>query len=510
MYEIKDALEVRKMERKMMKNKCFKCLLVGLAGIAFSAVADRPNVVIILADDFGIGGVNAIVDSGGLIDTPNMDRLVANGISFTDASTPSSVCSPSRYGMLTGEYAWRTRLKWGVVAAAGFKNNEGNFDLLIDTETETIASYLKKAGYHTAHVGKWHLGYTNEDVLKTYVQQPLVPGPRNIGFDYHFAVPHNLGDVAKVYIENEGVYQLRSKKVKQYRGEFNKLYHGYDAPQRVAREVTQKITDKACDWMRDVSAASPEDPFFLYFAPVAVHSPIVSSVKNEGASKAGAYGDFIQDLDDSVGQIVDQLELLGKLENTLLIFTSDNGADFSPPQKPQGIAKAAGLKLNGDLRGDKHTIFQGGFIVPFIVHWPNEIKSARTSNRTISLVDIFSTIKELVPVKGGESTSCAPDSVSFASSIFSADADAVERGPFVTHSALGLYAVRHKQWKYIEGRFPESVPLGKRKNATNQAVPQLYDLNADPKEENNLFGTHPEVVSQLQGMLDSIRDREAK
>lgn len=282
-----------------------------------------PNIIFILADDFGYGSVNAYGADPDLVRTPYINRIAEKGMRFTNASTPASICTPTRYGFLTGQYSWRSPLKYGVTHPLG--------DLLPDPERSTVASWLKERGYHNAAVGKWHLG-----------------------FDYHFGVPQNHDDMLGVYIENDQIYGIRSDRVQSYsRSYYGARYLGCDAPQRINEEVMEVLTEKSINWLKKQSA---ETPFFLYFAPVAVHHPSTPSARMRGMSDCGPYGDFIQDLDLSVGRIIETLEYMNLLENTLIIFTSDNGGDIpgsNKPDAPEIQAQNFGLKINGNLRGDK-------------------------------------------------------------------------------------------------------------------------------------------------------------
>ena len=235
--------------------------IVLLAIIApMSIAANRPNIVMILADDLGYGSLNSYGADEAHIRTPNIDRLAQSGRRFTDASTPSSVCSPTRYGLLTGRYDWRTDKKHGVLNTTD--------PLHIDTSRLTIASLLKSAGYRTAAIGKWHLGYGIE---KADFTKELSPGPLEIGFDYHFAVPQNHGDASGVYVRNRKVVGLRSERtISAGKSPYGRDFYGIDAPQRVDENVMDELTTEAVDWLDQQRA---DTPFFLYFAPVAIHFP---------------------------------------------------------------------------------------------------------------------------------------------------------------------------------------------------------------------------------------------
>ncbi len=470
-------------------SKLFLCILIPFCVSNFLLAQSKPNIVVILADDFGSGSPNCYGSSIEHVRTPNMDLLAKQGMRFTNASTPSSLCSPTRYAFLTGRYAWRGKLKYGVLQPP-----EGA--LLIEPELLTLPEYLQQQGYATAHVGKWHLGYTNMENVEDLSAQPLVPGPRSLGFDYHFAVPNQIDWLPKVYIENESIWGLRSKGKKPYGKSFYKgqAYHGYDAPQRVTTEVTQDLSNAARNWIFKNVRETPEKPFFLYFAPIAVHHPISPSEKWRGSSGVGPYGDFIHDLDHSVGEILDALAYSGVLDNTLVIFSSDNGGDFCPEEQQ---ARELGFQNNGEVRGDKHTIYQGGLRVPFIARWPKVIEEGSESDRMINTVDLYATFQEMISGKVMGPETAAVDSFGFYSTLRGEDSDMDERKSMVMNDAAGVVAIRMGEWKFIEGK----AQMPGRKDMP----PELYNLKSDPAEQNNLVKKFPEIVERLQKQLNKIR-----
>jgi len=472
-----------------MKNN----LLMAAMGVALvGTLGAAPNVVVFMADDFGSGCVNAYGAPEELVKTPNLNRLAESGMRFTNANTPASICSPTRYALLTGRYAWRGPLPFGVVNV---------FDpMVVETDRETLPNYLKEMGYATAQIGKWHLGYG--DRRPAVFTEKLTPGPNDIGFDYHFGLPQNLDDMLRVWIENDGVYGLRSKKTSSFAKCFyGKPYLGFDAPQRNREEASEFLTQKAVDWLQ---SQDKDEPFFLYFASPATHHPIVPSERMRGKSNCGAYGDFIQDLDWSFGQIVQTLEKMGVMDNTVIIFTADNGSDIPGDKtRPEGQAIAAGLKPNSIYRGDKHTIYEGGGRVPLMVRWDGKIKPGFVSDHMVSIVDVFSTVADLVNGKW-VTLPDAEDSSSFALTLMGKKQK--PRSPMVGTNAAGIQSIRSGHWKYIDGTFPENVPGNLLKAFRKQAVPALYDLEKDPSEDNNVIGDYPEVVQQLQAILDDYRN----
>jgi arylsulfatase A-like enzyme len=492
------------------------CLLLTLTASA----ANQPNIIVILADDYGYGSAGCYGADPKLVRTPAIDRLAAEGRRFTDGNTTSSVCSPTRYSLLTGRYCWRTTLKHEVL---------GTFSPLhIEPTRVNLASMLKQKGYRTASVGKWHLGYgkENEDPKwRTEYKAELSPGPLDIGFDYHFGVPSNHGDLTGVYVENRFVYGLRSGQIPagmklagpaadsdDYQATYGQedTENGranileIDAPRRKKERVMKVLTDKATDWLE----AQPKDqPFFLYFAPVAVHNPITPDKDLAGKSAAGPYGDWIHELDQSVGRILATLDKMGATKDTLVLFTSDNGGVFRPENERllQTTAIKAGLKINGTLRGSKHDVWEGGFKVPFIARWPGKVPAGSTAPQMVSIVDILATTAEIVGTPLPTKEVGAEDSRSFLP-VLTGAADAKGREDMIIHSADGVFAVRKGRWKWIEGVPVEEIKDGVRKTRKDQFHSQLYDTVADPAETKDVSAEHPEVVAELRDLLRRYRD----
>jgi arylsulfatase A-like enzyme len=494
--------------------------LLALLLALMASAADHPNIVIILADDYGYGSAGCYGADPKLVRTPAIDRLAAEGRRFTDGNTTSSVCSPTRYSLLTGRYCWRTSLTHEVL---------GTFSPLhIEPTRVNLASLLKAKGYRTAAVGKWHLGYgrENEDPKwRTDYQAELSPGPLDIGFDHHFGVPSNHGDLTGVYVEDRFVYGLRTGKIPagmkvagpaadsdDYQATYGpedtengraKILE-LDAPRRKKERVMKVLTDKATAWLE----AQPKDqPFFLYFAPVAVHNPVTPDKDLAGKSAAGPYGDWIHELDLSVARILASLDKMGATENTLVLFTSDNGGVCRPENERllQTTASKAGLKINGALRGSKHDVWEGGFKVPFIARWPGKVAAGSTSKQTVSVVDILATTAEIVGAPLPAKETGAEDSRSFLP-VLLGSADAKGREDMIVHSADGTFAVRKGRWKWIEGVPVDEIAEGARKSRKDQFRSQLYDLEADPAETKNLSTEHPEVVAEMKDLLRRYRD----
>ena len=498
------------------------CLLLLLAGnSAFAATtAAKPNIVIILSDDYGYGSASCYGADPKLVRTPNIDRLAKEGRRFTDANTTSSVCSPTRYSVLTGRYCWRTSLKYEVLSTFA--------PLHIETTRLNMASMLKAQGYQTAAIGKWHLGYGTADgnpTWRTDYTAELSPGPLDIGFDYHFAVPSNHGDVTGVYVENRFVYGLRSGKIPpgmKVAGpvpdddNFKPTYGpedtengkakilDIDAPRRVNDRVMPELTDKAVHWLEE---QKKDKPFFLYFTPVAVHSPVTPEKDLLGSSAAGKYGDWIHELDRTVGRILDTLDKQGLADNTLVIFSSDNGGVKEPAQKttPQTLALNAGLATNGPLRGGKHHVWEGGFKVPFIVRWPGKTPPGTVCKDMISLADILATTAAIVDEKLPPASRAAEDSYNLLPA-FLGDSEKPARDAMIVHSADGVFAIRQGPWKWIEGVPVDEINPGSRKAHHDEFHAQLYNLHDDPAETKDVSAEHPEVVKELTALLNRYRN----
>ena len=437
-----------------------------------------------------------------MLQTPAIDRIASEGRRFTDAYVASSVCTPSRYALLTGRYSWRGRLKHAVIK---FQD-----PLLIEDARPTLASMLKQQGYHTAVIGKWHLGFgTSRPVDYT---SPLKPGPLEVGFDYFYGLAANHSDATGVYLDTVSdatgesivvVEGLRSARLEPFgRNAYGRKFLGIDAPQRVDVEVMPRFTEKCIEWIE--AQRDSEQPFFLYYAPVSAHSPSTPSDHTEGTSKAGVYGDWIHELDRSVGQLLDALDRMEIADNTLLVFTSDNGGEDRNFARDELKAIASGLKLNGHLRAGKQSIYEGGMRVPFIVRWPGKIPAASVSNEPISMVDLFASFAsltgaELPPVDVG-----AEDSHNILPSFFAENSSAPLRPAIVGHSGWGVFSIRQGPWKWIEGKSSmTNRPMG----SNVQLVPQLYNLADDPSEQRNVLSDHPEIAAELSGLLETWREQ---
>lgn len=449
--------------------------------------APKPNILLILADDLGYGDLGCY-NKQSKIPTPNLDRLTSEGMRFTDAHSPSSVCTPTRYALLTGRYCWRTSLKRGVL--------NGQSPLLIEPNRPTLASFLKAQGYRTACIGKWHLGLGT--TLFTNYSESISPGPNSLGFDYFFGTAASLDMPPYGLIENdhfvtEPTEQIAASKHQREGG--NGFWRaGPIAPGFRHVDGLPILTRKAAEFLHRQTQGQP---FFLYFALPAPHTPWVPASEFVGKSKAGPYGDFVAQLDDTVGEILASLKESRLAQDTLVIFTSDNGAHWTP-----GDIRKYGHRANGPLRGQKADIWEGGHRVPFIVRWPDHIKPRTRSDALICLIDIFPTIANLL-----EQPASTEDGLSFLAALKGAKS---ARDHLVHHSYDGTFAIRQGSWKLSPalGSHGFSEPQTVEPTA-NGPLGQLYNLKSDVGETRNLWKKRPELVSRLHALLEACKQPAA-
>ncbi len=461
-----------------------------------------PNIIFILADDLGYGDLRCYNEDS-KISTPNIDKLASGGIMFTDAHTPSTVCSPTRYALLTGRYAWREpRLVRGVL---GMEDTP-----VIDIERLTIADMLKKSGYQTAAVGKWHLGLewqlldTGESISVSNIDwsKSQLSGLREQGFDYSFS----LGWPGWTFIENNTALAVPDvwfdlDSIGNYLiGENN--IRGYKSSDYNHEIMLPKFTEKALEFIR--SASEDDTPFFLYFSPMCPHKPVVPNKEFKGKSDAGLYGDFVNELDYSVGLILKELENLNISENTLIIFSSDNGPETTAYDR---ILNTGHYSMDG-LRGVKRDLWEGGHRVPFIVKWPERVKASSKNDKTICLVDFMATVADITgyDIKEDE----AEDSFSFLNLLDGKHSETFQREPIVHHSPRGNHAIRKGEWIYIDAPSGDmnNEPEWFRNKLGVYEVPnefELFNLNEDPQETNNMYSTRSGKAKELKEKLDSIR-----
>ena len=452
----------------------------------------NPNIILILADDMGYGDAG-VYNSDSKIPTPNIDRIALEGIRLTDAHSPSAVCTPTRYGVLTGRYSWRTDLKSGVLW--GYSTN------MIDTSRVTIPSMLQDKGYFTGGVGKWHLGLGEGDSTNYFA--PFSISPINLGFDYYYGIPASLDMQPYVYFENNRVteeptaYVEASAHRRQEGGGFWR--GGGVAPGFRHIDVLSHTTEKATSFIEE--QAQSDNPFFLYMPLSAPHTPWLPEDAFRGKSGAGYYGDFTVQVDHSVGQILSTLDELSLVENTLIIFTSDNGAHWYTDDIERFDHRA-----NLHLRGQKADIWEGGHRVPFVARWPGTIKQGSVNDETVTHTDFFATIAEIVGFDIPEGV--AEDSYNILPVLLDSTIDTPIREATVHHSLDGMFAIRKGEWKFIEGRGSGGFTQPRRIELEDgEPQGQLFNLAEDPSEQNNVYTQYPEIVDQLQTLLNRYKDQ---
>ena len=502
------------MSLKTAIASCLVALVVAPAGFAepsagAQAIAMRPppNIIVILADDVGYGDLGCYGSTK--IKTPNLDLLAAQGVRCTDAYAPSAVCTPTRFAMLTGKWAWRQK-NTGILP--------GDAPLCIKPGTVTLPTILKKAGYTTGLVGKWHLGLGTGRID---FNRDLKPGPLEVGFDDAFFFPATNDRVPTLFVENHRVVGLDPNDPIRvsYKQNIGDDPTGNEHPELLTVKVRKNPDShlgtivngvsrigwmsggKAARWndeaMTDIFTARVvkfiEDnkarPFFLYFAPQAAHEPYVPAKRFRGTSQCGVYGDMVQELDWSVGEITKTLDRLKLTDNTLLIFSSDNGAGLHPNKAylyDEGGRDPMSHRPNGALRGGKGDQWEGGTRVPFIARWPGQIKPGNTSSQILSLVDLPATCAALLDQK--LPANAAPDSVNVLPALLGTGAG---REFVIEHHyrGSGNLAIRKGPWKLI--------PDGKGA--------QLYNLAADLSETKDVAAQHPEIVKELTALLNKVR-----
>ncbi len=499
-------------------------LLVLLAAASSSLLhAEKPNVVLIFADDLGYGDLSCY--GATKLKTPNIDQLAADGRRFTDAHSASAVCTPSRYALLTGDYPFRIGSTRPVFLKSG---------LVVDPDKQTLADVMKDAGYATACIGKWHLGFGEKT---PDWNGDLKPGPLEVGFDYYYGVPTVNSHPPFVYVENHRVVgllpddplvygkQAKTQEIHEKMGldeiggadAAHALYDDY--------QVGTHLTEKAVEWIKQ----QEDEPFFLYFSTTNIHHPFTPAPRFQGTSECGPYGDFVHELDWIVGEVVKTLEAQGVADNTLIIFTSDNGGMFNETGQD---AWDAGHHLNGELLGFKFGGWEGGHRVPFIAKWPAQIEAGSVSSQLICNVDMVATMSALtgVEIQDGQ----AIDSVDVLPALTGTTSDAVRDDLVLAASRPGFLVIRQGKWVYIGGQGSGGFG-GKRRGLHNFGGPpaityagytnsdivkgrikadappaQLYDLENDLQQTTNLYNDYPEVVEEMAALLKAYQPARKK
>ncbi len=481
-----------------------KLAALGVVAPTRAARPARPNVVFILADDIGYGDLGCY--GANRVRTPNVDRLAKEGIRFTDAHASASVCTPTRYSFITGQYAWRNPAADHILS--------GEDPLAINTDTVTVPSLLKRAGYTTALVGKWHLGLDNGDINWN---GDIKPGPLEVGFDYAFYYPATNDRVPCVYVENHRIVGLDPNDpiAISYRRKIGKEPTGREHPEMLKLKLLEGHDGTIVDgisrigfmsggkaaWWRDEEIAdtltgkavafieqNKSRPFFLYFATHNIHQPRWPNPRFKGTSSCGTRCDSIQEFDTSVGALLTVLDRLRLTSNTLVIVTSDNGGIMDDGYQSFDVRDANGHRCNGVLRGYKGDLWEGGHREPFIARWPGKIKPGTESDELLCLVDMLATCAAItgqaLPADAG------PDSFNMLPALLGARRHEHLRDHLVMQAGPRALAIRKGPWKLI--------PVGRV---------QLYNLRDDLAETNNLAAQRPDLVKELSDLLAQLRER---
>jgi arylsulfatase A len=481
-----------------------------------SEKSNIPNILIIYTDDQGYGDVSAL-NPNAKFRTPNIDRIANEGLVFTDGHSSDAVCSPSRYSLLTGRYSWRTSLKKGVLGADG--------PCLIEKDRMTIASLLKDNGYNTGMVGKWHLQMEFEGKLgkDRDWSKPFTDGPIKKGFEYFFGIPASMNYGVLTYLENDKVLDpavlwtikkpntnprtYKNGNPADYRMTppyENKPGEGSGwievAPSFNDELVLETFAEKAVKYInRSAEEANNGKPFFLYLALTSPHLPHCTHPDFQGRSNCGNYGDFMEETDYRVGQVLDALKENGLEENTLVIFSSDNGAESNYTYQREEYHHYSCM----NFKGGKRDIYEGGHRVPFLMRWPKVIEAGRKVNIPVCQTDYLATIAEIIGVRLPDNA--GEDSYSLYAGLKGGDFNKNIRGAVIHHSVSGHFSIREDKWKLnmlrgsggsLKPRFVETKP--------GDAIYELYNLEEDPGETNNLYFEHPEMVEKLKKKITNI------
>jgi arylsulfatase A-like enzyme len=481
-------------------------LLAPLAAL-HAADSPKPNIVILYADDLGYGDVQCYNPERGKIPTPHIDKLAAQGMRFTDGHSSSGVCSPSRYTLLTGRYHWRTRLQASIVPLWGAP--------LIAPDRVTIATLAKQQGYHTACIGKWHLGWdwpipedraalfkekpkgeatateAHRAVWREVFSQPIGAGPTTRGFDSYFGtdVPNHP---PFCFIENNRTDGIPSDFLDAELLKNNQAsIQGPALKNWTLEPILPALGDRAVKFIAD--SALKVEPFLLYLPFTSPHTPLSVNEEWKGKSGLNLFADFVMETDAVVGRVLDALEKSGEAENTMVIFTADNGC---APYIGAGDLEKRGHYPSGPLRGYKADAWEGGHRVPFIVRWPGKVKPGSTCDQLVQQADLIATFAEVFETQ-------LPDNVgedSFSLLPLLKGDDRPVRETAVNCSIGGVPSVRQGQWKYIAA--PGSGGWGK---GGDQSQPvQLYNLADDLGETKNLAAAMPEKVAEMKALLEKL------
>ncbi|GAA3647107.1 sulfatase family protein [Flavivirga jejuensis] len=448
----------------------------------FASAQEKPNIVYIICDDLGYGDVQVLNPEKGKILTPKIDAFAKESMTFTDAHSASAVCTPSRYAILTGRYAWRSRLQKGVLSGGG------ELEPLIAENQETVPAMLKKSGYNTAAIGKWHLGfsfvndqgvpyeiYDGKKILGAPIGATVPNGPITRGFDSYIGFHHSR--VMQTVIKDDKVVdKMPPIKMLQFLGDHTTDY--------IAKASQQK------------------EPFFLYLALNSPHSPVVPSEEWKGKSGMGDYADFVMETDGVIGRVLDALKKNGIADNTLVFFTSDNGCSY-PVAKGKKLEKEFGHYPSANFRGSKSDIWEGGHRIPFMVRWPEKIEANTINDKLICQTSLMATCAEIIGMNVSENTGV--DSYSILSMLKNKKAK-TDYNLVIHHSINGKFSIRNKKWKLelTPGSGGWTNPKDNAARKKNLPEIQLYNMNCDEEETTNVYKKHPRVVKKLTKELKQI------
>jgi arylsulfatase A-like enzyme len=480
----------------------------------------RPNIVIIYADDLGYGDVSCY--GATKIKTPNIDRLAQQGLKFSNVHASSAQCTPSRYSLLTGQYAWRVK---------GTNIAPGNAASIIPTDCNTLPDMLQKANYTTGVVGKWHLGLGSAAEGGPDWNGTIKPGPKELGFDYSFLIPATGDRVPCVFVENSHVVGIDPAdpiqvsygkpigneptgkehpellKMQSSNGHNNTIIDGigrigYMTGGHSARWTDENIADQLTSKAKGFIVSNKAKPFFLYFAPHDIHVPHVPNQRFVGKSNLGVRGDAILQLDWTVGEIMKTLDSLHISENTLVIFSSDNGPVVDDGYRDFSVENLNGHTPAGPLRGGKYSAYDGGTRVPFIIKWPKQVKANTSSAALISQLDLFASFAQLTGQKLAGND--APDSFNELSALLGKTTKAREY--VIEHAVNGTLSIIKGSWKYIEPAKGKNHDNATNIDMGNEPVPQLFNLDNDLGEKVNVAEKNPEKTVELAALLKKVRE----
>lgn len=476
----------------------------------------RPNIVLIYADDAGYGDLSCY--GATRVKTPNLDRLAAEGVRFSDVHTSAATCTPSRYSLLTGEYSFRNK---------GARVLPGDAPALIEPGRTTLASVLKQAGYRTSVVGKWHLGLGRGSVDWN---KDISPGPLDIGFDYSFLMPATGDRVPCVYVENRRVVNLDpadpikvsfagpigDEPTGKKNPEMLRVHpsHGHDMAivngvSRIGymtggKKALWNDEEMAADFARQgrkFIAENKARPFFLYFATHDIHVPRLPNKRFSGATPMGPRGDAIAQLDWTAGEILNELDRQGLTRNTIVMFSSDNGPVIDDGYKDDAVEKLGSHRAAGPWRGGKYSNFEAGTRVPFLLRWPGRVKPG-VSDALVSQVDLLHSFAALTGQKLTETA--GPDSLNMLPALLGES----NRGRDHLVEQSRALALRQGKWKYIEPNPGPAIQQNTNTELGTGAGPQLYDVSVDPGEKNNVAGAHADRVKEMAATLARIRESD--